>query len=65
LTKNYRKIKFTKQDDILFFFLQTHPFLHPVSAKNVPDYFKIIKEPMDLQTIREVRLKIIVLDFLC
>jgi len=36
-----------------------------VSAKNVPDYFKIIKEPMDLQTIREVRLRIIVLDFLC
>ncbi|KAL4230237.1 Transcription initiation factor TFIID subunit 1 [Mactra antiquata] len=31
----------------------THPFLYPVSTKNVPDYFKIIKEPMDLQTIRE------------
>ncbi|XP_060584432.1 transcription initiation factor TFIID subunit 1-like isoform X2 [Ruditapes philippinarum] len=31
----------------------THPFLYPVSAKNVPDYFKIVKEPMDLQTIRE------------
>ncbi|XP_053398607.1 transcription initiation factor TFIID subunit 1-like isoform X2 [Mercenaria mercenaria] len=31
----------------------THPFLYPVSAKNVPDYFKIVKEPMDLQHIRE------------
>lgn len=31
----------------------THPFLHPVSAKDVPDYFRIVKQPMDLQTIRE------------
>lgn len=31
----------------------THPFLAPVSAKAVPDYGKIIKQPMDLQTIRE------------
>ncbi|KAH3836111.1 hypothetical protein DPMN_109481, partial [Dreissena polymorpha] len=31
----------------------THPFLYPVNAKIVPDYFTIVKEPMDLQTIRE------------
>ncbi|XP_052795206.1 transcription initiation factor TFIID subunit 1-like [Mya arenaria] len=31
----------------------TQPFLFPVNAKSVPDYFTIIKEPMDLQTIRE------------
>ncbi|XP_063980218.1 transcription initiation factor TFIID subunit 1 [Diachasmimorpha longicaudata] len=29
------------------------PFLFPVSAKAVPDYYKIIQRPMDLQTIRE------------
>ncbi|XP_039293213.1 transcription initiation factor TFIID subunit 1 [Nilaparvata lugens] len=29
------------------------PFLFPVSAKVVPDYYKIITRPMDLQTIRE------------
>ncbi|KAH6942435.1 hypothetical protein HPB50_005498 [Hyalomma asiaticum] len=35
--------------------LQTHkmawPFLQPVDAKEAPDYYTIIKEPMDLQTI--------------
>ncbi|XP_075228523.1 TATA-box binding protein associated factor 1 isoform X4 [Lycorma delicatula] len=29
------------------------PFLFPVSAKDVPDYYKIVSRPMDLQTIRE------------
>ncbi|XP_037088620.1 LOW QUALITY PROTEIN: transcription initiation factor TFIID subunit 1-like [Pollicipes pollicipes] len=29
------------------------PFLFPVNAKTVPDYYKIIQRPMDLQTIRE------------
>ncbi|XP_034951275.1 transcription initiation factor TFIID subunit 1 [Chelonus insularis] len=29
------------------------PFLFPVNAKVVPDYYKIITRPMDLQTIRE------------
>ena len=29
------------------------PFLFPVSSKSVPDYFRIITRPMDLQTIRE------------
>ncbi|KZC11582.1 Transcription initiation factor TFIID subunit 1 [Dufourea novaeangliae] len=34
------------------------PFLFPVNAKAVPDYYKIIQRPMDLQTIREnLRLK--------
>jgi len=34
---------------------QTWPFHHPVSAKSVPDYYNIVKIPMDLQTMREVR----------
>lgn len=29
------------------------PFLFPVNAKVVPDYYKIVTRPMDLQTIRE------------
>ncbi|XP_049784763.1 transcription initiation factor TFIID subunit 1 isoform X1 [Schistocerca cancellata] len=29
------------------------PFLFPVNAKVVPDYYKIVNRPMDLQTIRE------------
>lgn len=29
------------------------PFLFPVNAKVVPDYYKIVSRPMDLQTIRE------------
>lgn len=29
------------------------PFMFPVNAKSVPDYYKIIQRPMDLQTIRE------------
>lgn len=33
---------------------QTQPFLFPVSAKEVPDYYRVIKTPMDLQTMREV-----------
>ncbi|XP_054929796.1 transcription initiation factor TFIID subunit 1 isoform X4 [Dermacentor andersoni] len=31
----------------------TQPFWHPVSAKVVPDYYKIVTVPMDLQRIRE------------
>ncbi|XP_037506930.1 transcription initiation factor TFIID subunit 1 isoform X4 [Rhipicephalus sanguineus] len=31
----------------------TQPFWHPVSAKVVPDYHKIVTVPMDLQRIRE------------
>ncbi|XP_024082109.1 transcription initiation factor TFIID subunit 1 isoform X2 [Cimex lectularius] len=29
------------------------PFLFPVNAKVVPDYYKIVQRPMDLQTIRD------------
>uniref|UniRef100_T1HCU3 Transcription initiation factor TFIID subunit 1 n=2 Tax=Rhodnius prolixus TaxID=13249 RepID=T1HCU3_RHOPR len=29
------------------------PFLFPVNAKSVPDYYKIVQRPMDLQTIRD------------
>ncbi|XP_030373648.1 transcription initiation factor TFIID subunit 1 isoform X4 [Scaptodrosophila lebanonensis] len=29
------------------------PFLFPVSAKNVPDYHRVVSKPMDLQTMRE------------
>lgn len=31
----------------------TWPFHQPVSAKTVPDYHKVVKNPMDLQTMRE------------
>ncbi|XP_035205757.1 transcription initiation factor TFIID subunit 1-like isoform X1 [Stegodyphus dumicola] len=31
----------------------TQPFWFPVSAKNVPDYHRIVHRPMDLQTMRE------------
>lgn len=31
----------------------TQPFLFPVSAKEVPDYYRVIEKPMDLQTIRD------------
>lgn len=31
----------------------TQPFWHPVSAKVVPDYYRIVTVPMDLQRIRE------------
>lgn len=29
------------------------PFLFPVNAKSVPDYYNIVVRPMDLQTMRE------------
>ena len=28
------------------------PFLEPVEKKAFPEYFKVIKKPMDLQTVR-------------
>ncbi|CAD5115481.1 DgyrCDS4450 [Dimorphilus gyrociliatus] len=31
----------------------TQPFLFAVNGKTVPDYYQIVKNPMDLQTIRE------------
>lgn len=31
----------------------TELFAHPVSSKNVPDYYNIVTRPMDLQKIRE------------
>lgn len=34
---------------------QTTPFHTPVNPKQVPDYYRIVNRPMDLQTIREVR----------
>jgi hypothetical protein len=29
------------------------PFINPVKREEVPDYYDIVKKPMDLQTIRE------------
>lgn len=35
--------------------LQSWPFHHPVNKKFVPDYYKVIVNPMDLENIRKVR----------
>lgn len=34
--------------------LQSWPFHHPVNKKFVPDYYKVIVSPMDLENIRKV-----------
>ncbi|KAH9513823.1 Transcription initiation factor TFIID subunit 1-like [Bulinus truncatus] len=34
-------------------YLKIQLFLFPVNAKEVPDYYRIIKRPMDMQTMRE------------
>lgn len=34
--------------------LQSWPFHHPVNKKFVPDYYKVIVNPMDLENIRKV-----------
>ncbi|XP_055958756.1 transcription initiation factor TFIID subunit 1 isoform X2 [Patella vulgata] len=31
----------------------TQPFLFPVNPKEVPDYYRVVRKPMDLQSIRE------------
>ena len=38
--------------------MQTWPFHQPVSSKKIPDYHKIIKTPMDLQTMKKVTSKL-------
>lgn len=45
--------KLSKPACFLFFF-QSWPFHHPVNKKFVPDYYKVIANPMDLETIRKV-----------
>lgn len=39
---------------VLYTALQAWAFLKPVQAKIVPDYYNVIKFPMDLQTVRDV-----------
>ena len=60
-TKEKEKLPEIKKLTATFMFenfgLQTWPFHQPVSIKTVPDYHKIVKIPMDLQTMREVRIK--------
>lgn len=34
---------------------QSYHFRKPVQAKVVPDYYAVIKFPMDLQTMKEVK----------
>jgi histone acetyltransferase len=47
LTKKLKAIwKIVKDKEIY-----SWPFLYPVDKKEVPDYYEIIKEPMDLETI--------------
>lgn len=36
------------------FLLQSWPFHHPVNKKFVPDYYKVIVNPMDLENLRKV-----------
>ncbi|XP_064405397.1 uncharacterized protein LOC135350513 isoform X3 [Halichondria panicea] len=43
----------SKSVDVMKSVDQTWPFHHPVSAKKIPDYHKIIKSPMDLQTMKK------------
>lgn len=38
-------------------FLQSFHFRKPVNSKLVPDYYNVIKFPMDLQTMKEVSYK--------
>ena len=52
LMRNYFTI--SKNSLKLFCDFQTQPFLFPVNSKVVPDYHRIVKKPMDLQSIREV-----------
>ncbi|PRD21880.1 UNVERIFIED_CONTAM: Taf1 [Trichonephila clavipes] len=47
----FGKIKFLEH--VLIVRAQTQPFWFPVSAKNVPDYHRIVHRAMDLQSIRE------------
>lgn len=42
-------------EDLSNVYLQSWPFHLPVSSKKIPDYHKIIKSPMDLQTMKKVR----------
>lgn len=37
--------------------LQSWPFHTPVSAKKLPDYYKIIRRPMDLDTMHKVHIE--------
>lgn len=39
---------------LMTFFPQSWPFHHPVNKKFVPDYYKVIVNPMDLENIRKV-----------
>ena len=38
----------------VFFVIQSWPFQKPVSSKQVPDYYDVVKTPIDLLTIRQV-----------
>lgn len=40
--------------NFLFFVIQSWPFQKPVSSKQVPDYYDVVKTPIDLLTIRQV-----------
>lgn len=39
---------------VIGFVFQSYHFRKPVQAKVVPDYYAVIKFPMDLQTMKEV-----------
>lgn len=44
----------------LHVFFQSWPFQHPVNKKFVPDYYKVITHPMDLENVRKVRKRVLV-----
>lgn len=41
--------------------LQSWPFHHPVNKKFVPDYYKVIVSPMDLENIRKVGVRRVII----
>ena len=55
--------KFCYMCNLVFFVIQSWPFQKPVSSKQVPDYYDVVKTPIDLLTIRQVCLPDVFISF--